>query len=267
MIDAYPAFTHTWRCVPLYHRLSLLIDRAQRVFRRNCAGRVLVATLALWLGGLRPAPAQSLSLKPTGSTGTFMGAVTNDKGKPVVGALVSAVRMLPGAGRRIFSSATDQAGKYQISGAPPSFYQLCVNVAGTALLDPCHWSAKPPTWNLVGGQVAIVDIPLVAGSWLHVRVDDPSQKAAAIQQSAKGPPFVVGARAMSGAFLSMTEASKDSSGRNFRIAVPRGQVFQYLINPGTLTMNDKAGKAVNAKDGPQSIQVDQDDQTLRFAIK
>jgi hypothetical protein len=104
--------------------------------------------------------------------GSLAGSVVDGGGAPITGALVTALRnTLPPASGRAISGAN---GTFVINAVPAGGYTLCVQVLGSAFLDPCEWSLSPVTANVTGGQsTAGVQLKLTAGAIVPIRLNDP----------------------------------------------------------------------------------------------
>jgi hypothetical protein len=234
------------------------------------AGVRIVVLLGL-LGTFRlDVQAQSMSLRPTGTSGSIVGAVFDDTGKFVGGVTVAAVRIFPiqgGAGARLLTAVTDPLGGFHINNAPPASYKFCVAAPGQALLDPCLWSDAPRTWNLAGGDVASILIRLQTGSWINVRVNDPGQKAAKVEQLNGPPAFSLGVFALSGKLVDLEELARDSTGRTFRVAVPRGKNVSLVFGSNSLSAVDSQGRPATPGTAPATVAVGQADQNLELSIQ
>jgi hypothetical protein len=209
------------------------------------------------------------SLRPGGPTGSINGIVRGPGGPAGRAIQVAAVRVFPlgsQLGPPVFYAFTDASGRYRLDNLPPASYRICVSPRGSGLLDPCDWAEKPPLVNLVGGQSATMNVTLEPGSWLHVRVHDPDQRANAREKGRGDRAYSVGVRATSGAYLEMAEISRDQRGRNFRVAVPRGKDITVLFYSGELEVDGPDGRPAKP-DTPGTVRLGPGDQTLEFRVK
>src|SRR6266550_332408 len=84
------------------------------------------------------------------NAGNLAGSVSDESGKPVAGAFVTALRnSLPPASSR---TTSDAKGAFAINGLPAGTYSVCVQVPVGGFLDPCEWSLAPPTADVKSGQ-------------------------------------------------------------------------------------------------------------------
>ena len=76
-------------------------------------------------------------------------------------------------------TATDKSGGFILSGVPASRYSICVqDDAGNAHIDPCQWSSNPVVVKIAAGEsVSSVAVPVIAGTTLQVRIEDPRKLA------------------------------------------------------------------------------------------
>jgi hypothetical protein len=200
------------------------------------------------IASLIPAYSQSLSVKPTGVTGSIGGSVTDPDGNAVVGATVWAIRTfsLAATSAPITATAqTDSNGGYRFTGLTPASYRICLSAEGWMLLDPCTWSAKPPVWNLEGGQAATVNLAPVRGTFIHVRVDDPGGAIAKEEQANQTTALTVSGVSNSGTRVHFMQTVNEATGRTFRALVPIGAVVQMQFATDLNVVNS-LGSAVNS---------------------
>lgn len=191
---------------------------------------------------------QAVSAKSPASPGSIQGLVTDSTGKPVTGTAVWAIRAFssaPVSAPISVSVNTDAKGFYLFPTMAPASYRICVGSEGAMLLDPCAWSANPPIWNLESGQSAKVNIELVQGVFVHVRVDDPSGAIAKAEQASNGSALIVSGSSTSGQRIHFLEVFSDASGRTFRALVPTGDTVQVQLGT-SLSVKDPLGNSVNS---------------------
>jgi hypothetical protein len=91
----------------------------------------------------------------SGQTGTATVAgtlVDASSSKPVPAAMVLAIRT--GTPPLIKKAKSGADGTFRIQGLEAGSYSLCVQAAGGAYLDPCHWNTSSPTVTVAAGQAS-----------------------------------------------------------------------------------------------------------------
>jgi hypothetical protein len=122
----------------------------------------------------------------------------------------------------VMNVVTAQDGSFAIQSLPAGTYLLCVQTSGGVYLDPCHWSASPPTFAVGAGQtVAGAVLRLGKGTRLPIAISDPQQSLTANASGTKrvAPPMV-GAMAVSGAFMPAELTASTSVGRTYTVTLP-----------------------------------------------
>lgn len=152
-------------------------------------------------------------------TGSISGTIAGDDGKPLAGVITSNRTSPPAASGRAVAGAN---GAFTIANLPAGTYALCASVENLGYLDPCAWSAAPPTVQIAAGQ-AVTGFRLVVkkGTTLQVRLNDPDkilgQKAAPKQVA---PHVLLGVFTPRRLFQPLQLAGTDASGRNHQGTVP-----------------------------------------------
>jgi len=220
------------------------------------------------------AQGQSLSVKPTGVTGSLSGAVTDPNGNAVVGATVWAIRTFSAAAESAPITATaqtDSKGTYRFAGLAPASYRICLSAEGWMLLDPCTWSANPPAWNLEGGQAATVNLAPVRGTFIHVRVDDPAGAIAKKELANNAVALTLSGVSNTGPRIHFMQMVNEPTGRTFRALVPIGTTVQMQFGTDLNVVNS-LGSSVNSSISrtnttPVAITGSATDQYVRLAIQ
>jgi hypothetical protein len=107
------------------------------------------------------------------SASSIAGIVTTQDGQPVKGARILMQPQSAGSamGKNSQPSAAD--GGFNVDSLAAGSYTLCVQVPGTQLLDPCRWSATPPTVMVSDSQtITGLQINLQQGALIKVHVND-----------------------------------------------------------------------------------------------
>lgn len=196
---------------------------------------------------VKPSPAPQLPDRTKPSE--ISGQVTRPDGRPVsAGMRVTAVRRWAAA--NMFAtpvytgSTTDAQGRFRIQNLASGYYLVCADPDGLPLLDPCHWSLQPPVRLLQGGEQAVVNVPLMEGAFLHVRVDGVQRSGTAADRAALRNVILAGVHTPTGVFLHASLAAIDGRGVNFRIAIPRDKQIPFGIQSAQFDFDDERGQRV-----------------------
>ena len=183
------------------------------------------------------------------SGGGIQGVISDDSGQFVAGARVFASPTAPGG--RSYMAFSGPAGQYSFAQAPAGSYAICVQgprhgspqpgQSANALvgyLDTCHWSS-PMQVSVAAGQVtANVNVRLVRGAAVHVRLNDPQQYLA------KGAGVVLAGVVASSRFIPLTLISSDASGRSLELTIPFNTALRLELNSSRLQLTDVTGAAL-----------------------
>lgn len=159
---------------------------------------------------------------PAQTTGSIDGTVVNDANQPVAKAYVSAYRDYV-AGTPPFSATVQTAadGTFSLTGLPAAGYKICVQGLPDGLLDPCQWSATPPTLTLTDGQkVTAFKVALARGTVVTVRVNDAQKLLDTNEGKTPGAHLLIGVWTDKGLFHEAMVAASDANGRDHKISVP-----------------------------------------------
>lgn len=169
------------------------------------------------------------------------GQVRDHAGAPVPNARIRAVPLAaPGGARANALAAVD--GSFALTGLPAGLYQLCADVPGAELLDPCLWDRQPTPVTVRDLPLNGMSLQLKRGATLSVRVDDPGRSLVAAERSGKGH-LLVGVWSANGAFHPARVTAEDARGRTYSLAVPAGVAGKLSVTPSGLRLQDAAGKA------------------------
>jgi Carboxypeptidase regulatory-like domain len=203
------------------------------------------------------------------TSGSLSGQVQTEDGKPVEGALISAhakVSKADGAASAI-SGKTGADGTFLLSGLAPGLYQICARDRKAGLLDPCRWSASPPTVTITATDGAkLPTITLKKGRLLEVHIVDDA--GVMVADGAK-PKLLVGMWQANGLFVTIPVRSQDKKGRVHAQYVPQDKPLQISVTSSEYTIKDSAGVAIDAKSGhPNRAEIQPGDQpiTLTFQV-
>lgn len=227
--------------------------RLNRVFMPRILGPALAVSMVAW------------AELPTGR---IEGKLQTESGEPVVGAVVTAApRQAPADGSlgRPFQAISGADGTFVLPQVPANVYWICANLAGSQLLDPCSWSAEPPSVDISDGSTrSEINIILQQGAFAYIRVQDAKRALQIDKKTGRASSAlmigVFGPRGMARA----RQVLDDDQGHTFRILVPFDTPLQLQINPGQLQMADRAGKPLAGSDLKQPFTIKKQDPPTTF---
>jgi len=207
------------------------------------------------------------------SSGGIQGVISDESGQLLAGAYVIASPVKPGT---TLMAVSNSGGQYSLAQAPSGNYMICVQVphsiyqpvgpfanAVINYVDSCYWSA-PTQVTVTAGQVAAnINVRMVKGSVVHVRLNDPGKHMA----GGEGV-VLVGVVGPSSRWHPLNVASSDASGRTLELAIPFNIAMRLEVNGGRLQLADEGGVALPAVSTSFSIlqAAGQKDPTLTFNI-
>jgi hypothetical protein len=200
----------------------------------------LVWMSSLFLFGTGLLPAQ---------TGQLTGTITAQDGTPVAGAfVVAAGGAAPGNNQNVRSGSD---GSFAFSSLPAGSYQICVQVPNGSLLDPCQWSAAPPSGTVTAGQtVSLGTIQVATGQRLYVKLLDDKGALGANEGRGKTPGAHVLIGVWSGGtFHPMRLRSKGAGTWSHDLVVPFNTPLMLTITSTAFALADANGNSVNAATG------------------
>src|SRR5262249_9142402 len=153
------------------------------------------------------------------------------RGKGIGGLALIAVPMGP-AGGKSYSATSGPKGDVQLTRMRPGYYMFCVQLPGSAYLDPCRWS-KPVERAIQGGQaVTLPALQIQEGSVLRVKLkDDPAKKYLGAAK-AKNLETLLRLTVPNGGSHLLPITSEDATGRWHEIAIPTETALHLLVYPG-----------------------------------
>lgn len=203
-----------------------------------------VAKAALGLLALTPIVwAQS-----EGKTAEIRGSVKLKDGSPLTSALVTA-RPVPKDGKfqtpTGASVLTAKDGSFRLTGLSGGVYHICVFSPKDETLDPCEWSETPPQVEIpAGGAASALDVVVVRGVKLKLRVDDFAGLSPTRQKPRRDAFLQPGVRSANGALHRCRLVSSDRTGHDYEVLVPRNAEVQVQIDSYNLQVVDQSGAAV-----------------------
>lgn len=181
------------------------------------------------------------SQAPPAPAGSIEGIVVAGDNTPVARASVT-IQSQPNTGTAPFRASvfTEPDGSFAAEGVPPGSHRICVQAPGTALLNPCTWSAAPPGITLASGQTASVGtIRLETGYLVQVRLLDANRILASDEGSVPGAQVQIGVWASNGLFIPMRIRTRDATSRDLELPVPFGAPFELSVQSRFFDLTDQ----------------------------
>jgi hypothetical protein len=200
---------------------------------------------------MRPLPGLLFLIASTGGAlaqtapGVIQGIVQSADGKPLSRANVYYGRTGPTKGKAVgmvlppvlFAKA-GMDGRFTLSNLPPGGWTVCAESAG--YLNPCHWSTAPAFIVGAGQTISNAAIRLDPAYALRIHINDPLGLLTN-EGKAAGAHLQIGVHAPSGAFQRARLAGKDSTGRDYTVAIPQRATAKLFISGGAFQLNDDTG--------------------------
>ena len=187
------------------------------------------------------------SQAPPVPAGRVEGIVVTGDNTPVARASV-AVQSQPNTGTAPFraSAFTEPDGSFVVPGVPAGGYRICVQVPGSALLNPCTWSTGPPSITTASGQAASLGtIRLETGYLLQVRLLDAGRFLESDEGRVPGAQVQIGVWTLNGLFVPMRIRTREATSRDLELPVPFGAPFELSIQSGFFDLADENNARVD----------------------
>jgi hypothetical protein len=204
--------------------------------------RVAFLLVAMWAS----LAAQSSGFDGAGQIG---GKLTGEDGAAIAGAFVS-LELLPPFPKRLpqttWTSVTGTGGTFRFDQLRAGKYRLCVQVPGSAWLNPCQWGSKFHLFTLTPGQpMADASLVLQRGAAIPIRMEDPGQLLSQHEGKAPGAFLTIGVNNDAYAFDEARLVSLDSNGQNLQVIVPFNSQRRIVVRSGYFQLADAAGVALS----------------------
>ena len=167
----------------------------------------------------------------TVAAGVISGIVRGADGGLITSGIVSASGSsdsMNAKGRR--TSATAPIGSDGTFRFPPldlGTYRICVQVPGSAWLDPCDWGPGGLIVSLTGSRPSVNTAPVLKkGALLTVRMADAGQLLATHEGKTLGGHLLLGVASDSMFFHTAGIIAQDGNGRNYQLLIP----FDRAVN-------------------------------------
>jgi len=187
------------------------------------------------------------------ATPQVAGSVVDDAGKPVAAARVLISHSILSAGSPHFTApptvtgplaattVSDGTGNFTAINLAPGQYVACAQTTTQGgLLDPCHWAASAPSFDVVAGKVTPnVDVVMPRGVALPVHLNDPQ----GLLKQVTGPvdfDLEIHLVTSKGLHYSMPIQAQGPQGRDFGIAIPFDTALSIRVLSAHFAVSDDA---------------------------
>lgn len=186
----------------------------------------------------------ALQLAVPPSVWEISGTVRGDDGSPVSDAIISLTALPPYETKsriRQWSVVTSIGGRFTLQGLYLGHFQTCVQVPGTAWLDPCRWGGGPFVVRLTNtNSTATTALTLRRGAALTLRVNDQSGLLDGNEGVTPGAHLLLGLTNDGGAWEPALPLSKDVAGRTYRVLVPFDRSLKIVVASRLFSLADGA---------------------------
>jgi len=182
---------------------------------------------ALFPRHLRSQASNTNALAP----GHIEGVILSPHGEPVSRASVT-VQLQRTSGTPPFRASvfTGSDGRFVVANVPAGVYRICVQAPGTALLNPCAWSAAPPSAAVTSGQIALLgSIRLETGYVVKVRLQDAGRLLQADEARSPAARVQSGLWTPAGFFIPMRVRTRGPASRELELPVPFGTSLELSV--------------------------------------
>jgi hypothetical protein len=184
---------------------------------------------------------------PPDPAGLVSGIVLTSDNTPVARASVTVQsQQNPGTAPFRASVFTQPDGSFVVPGVPPGRHRVCVQAPGTALLNPCTWSAAPPAITVSARQAASVGtIRLETGYLVRVRLLDSSRLLEAAEGGVPGAQVQIGVWTQDGLFIPMRIRTREATSRDLELPVPFGAPVELTVQSNYFDLADENNARVD----------------------
>jgi hypothetical protein len=148
------------------------------------------------------------------------------------------------------NTLTGADGSFSFTGVPVGAFTICVQVPGSAYLNPCTWSSTAPTVTLTAGRGASTGrIRLDEGQLLKVKLNDANRVLQADEGRVPGAQVLIGIWTPTGLFIPMRVRTKGATSRNLEIPIPIGRPLQLSVTSGYFDLTDENNAKLDATGG------------------
>jgi hypothetical protein len=182
--------------------------------------------------------------------GHIDGIVVSPQDQPVWRAAVTA-KLEGNSGNQIHAGAlTEPDGSFVIPKVSPGHYRICIQTPGTALLDPCTWSASPPGAVVSSGATASLgSIRLESGYVIRVRLHDAARLLQTDEARTPAARVQSGVWTPSGLFIPLRIRTRGSVSRDLELPVPHGMPLELSVRSTQFELVDENNNPVDPRRG------------------
>jgi hypothetical protein len=189
----------------------------------------------------------------------ILGSIVDDSGKPVqANVRISKLggSSIKGGPPTSVGVRTAVDGTFGFPSLGAGTYVLCAQALAGNYLDPCIWSASPPTVNVAVGQL-IKGFAIVArkGASVNIRLADddhvllptitPNTALSLVKPPQAAPYVQVGVLTLHKTLEPAPLVGADANGLNHQATIPSGQPVEIHAMGQGVTMTDSNGAALN----------------------
>lgn len=173
---------------------------------------------------------------------TASGVVSSGDGLTLRGVAVSLSRLPKEGPPQIYSTATDNQGRFEVKGIEPGVYAVCILPRAGNYLNSCVWQPRQEI-DVTAGN-ASSQFTLERGTRLAVWVRDPTGILSKTDSRSNQPAFLVAdAR---GTIREILSASKEGGGvTRYSTVVPFSQNFTVTVQANGLRLSAMQGEVVS----------------------
>lgn len=196
-----------------------------------------------------------------GAPGRIVGRTLDAAGKPVPGiglVLTSQFNGSQTAGFRPmrYRTRTTRDGLFNFDLLAPGRYKVCLDNssdggAAGEFLNPCTWTPDSTVVNIVAGSQPQMDLVLVRGVTMTIRVEDPGKHLDKNVGKTKDADFSIGFLMASNLYQSARLRSKKDDEQIYEIQLPAGVPHRVLVSSQYFDVDDVRGPQAVKADGVQ----------------
>jgi hypothetical protein len=193
--------------------------------------------------------------------GRIVGRTLDAAGKPVPGiglVLISQFNGSQSAGFKPvqYRTRTTRDGLFNFDLLAPGRYKVCLDSssdggAAGEFLNPCTWTPDATMVNIVAGSQPQMDLVLVRGVTMTIRVEDPGKHLDKHVGKTKDADFALGFLTASNLYQSARLRSKKEDEQVYEVQLPAGVSHRFLVSSKYFDVDDVRGPQAAKADGVQ----------------
>lgn len=174
---------------------------------------------------------------------TISGTVASPEGLGLRGVSVTVSRLPKDGPPQIYSSATDNQGRFDVRVPEPGIYTICLQPRAGSYLDSCTWQARQDVDVTAGSSSS--KFLLERGASLAIWVRDPRGVLAKVQAGGAQPTFTISDA--KGVLRQPLRPSKEGDGvLRYSAVVPFSQDFTVALEANGLRLMSTRGEILSA---------------------